>query len=233
MGVILVAFAPVLALLVYFYVRDKYEKEPLKMLVWAFVLGMLSTILAIFMYVALGATEYSGSGSAASIFLYSTFVIGFVEELAKFIPLVLVLYRSKEFNEPYDGIIYGVFVSLGFAMVENVNYISSGGYEVGFWRAFTAVPGHAVYGAVMGYFVGMAKFTPERQKILLFKGLLYAILLHGIYDFFLFVGMGAISLLLAIGVVIFGWRYMSRKMSLATDASPFNPLNQDEDEVEE
>src|SRR5690606_34909890 len=92
----------------------------------------------------------------------------------------------KEFDEPFDGIVYAVMVSLGFAATENIAYVVQGGYEVALLRAFTAVPAHATFGIMMGYYMGKAKFSLRRQQLNLL-GLFLATLFHGAYDFFLFV----------------------------------------------
>lgn len=94
--------------------------------------------------------------------------------------------RKKEFNEPFDGIIYSTFVSLGFATLENVVYVMQSGFSTGIARMFTAVPAHYAFGVIMGYYVGKAKFDEKNRASYLLRGLLYAVLLHGLYDFFVF-----------------------------------------------
>ena len=114
--------------------------------------------------------------------------------------------KNNEFNEPFDGIVYAVMVSMGFAALENILYTFQYGFGVGVTRAFTAVPAHATFVIIiMGYFMGKAKFSNNRIKFNLL-GLLFAILFHGSYDFFLFINfipgiyIGALISLL-IGVI--------------------------------
>lgn len=113
--------------------------------------------------------------------------------------------KNNEFNEPFDGIVYAVMVSMGFAALENILYTFQYGFGVGVTRVFTAVPAHATFGIIMGYFMGKAKFSNNRIKFNLL-GLLFAILFHGSYDFFLFINfipgiyIGALISLL-IGVI--------------------------------
>ena len=113
--------------------------------------------------------------------------------------------KNNEFNEPFDGIVYAVMVSMGFAALENILYTFQYGFGVGVTRAFTAVPAHATFVIIMGYFMGKAKFSNNRIKFNLL-GLLFATLFHGSYDFFLFINfipgiyIGALILLL-IGVI--------------------------------
>lgn len=95
--------------------------------------------------------------------------------------------QTKEaFNEPFDGIVYSVMVSMGFAATENIFYVLEGGYQTALVRAFTAVPAHATFGILMGYYMGKAKFSNNRIMLNL-TGLCLAILFHGAYDFFLFI----------------------------------------------
>jgi RsiW-degrading membrane proteinase PrsW (M82 family) len=121
-------------------------------------------------------------------------VAGLVEETIKFMIAYWFTKRSSYFSEEYDGIIYTVAVGLGFAFMENILYIGSALISEGaplataLARAFTAVPSHALDGAVMGYFIGRAHFAtdPGERLRLNFLGLLLAILFHGLYDFFAF-----------------------------------------------
>jgi RsiW-degrading membrane proteinase PrsW (M82 family) len=119
-------------------------------------------------------------------FIKAFFVVGLSEEFSKYIIVRYVSQPRKAFNEPFDGIIYAVMVSMGFAATENLMYVMQGGMEVAILRAFTAVPAHAAFAIIMGYFMGKAKFS--NNKVLLnFTGLFLAILFHGAYDFFLFI----------------------------------------------
>ena len=94
---------------------------------------------------------------------------------------------KKDFNEPFDGIIYAVMVSMGFAAVENLFYVLEGGMDVAVIRAVTAIPAHAVFAILMGYYMGKAKFSPTKKVRYNLTGLFLAILFHGAYDFFLFI----------------------------------------------
>jgi RsiW-degrading membrane proteinase PrsW (M82 family) len=85
-----------------------------------------------------------------------------------------------------DGIIYSIMVSMGFATLENINYVYLYGYGTAFIRMFLSVPAHASFAMVMGYYVGKAKFDSEKSFMLLLKGLAIAVLFHGLFDFFIF-----------------------------------------------
>ena len=179
--------APVLVILCYIYFRDTYEKEPIAVLLKTFAGG--ACILFPVMFIEIGLDALWGSvhakqGVAYAVFT-SFFVAGFNEEIFKFAVLAFLIWRRKEFNERFDGIVYAVFVSLGFALVENCFYVLSGGAGVGVIRMFTAVPAHAMFGAAMGYYFGHARFMPVKRKQYLFLALAVPISIHGLYDFIL------------------------------------------------
>ena len=181
---IALAIAPAAAIIWFVYTRDVHEKEPINMLILAFGLGILSIIPAYIGYLISG-DVFSVSGNPLMTAGYAFGVVALSEEFGKFIFLRYVMFKKKAFNEPYDGIIYAVMISMGFATFENFMYVAEGGFGVGVLRMFTAVPAHAVFGVAMGYYVGLAKFEPQRRNEYLAKGLLWAVILHGAYDFFL------------------------------------------------
>jgi RsiW-degrading membrane proteinase PrsW (M82 family) len=148
-------------------------------------------------------------------------VAAFTEELFKFLVLFLLIWKRPEFNEKFDGIVYAVFVSLGFAGVENVLYVISSGVETGIVRAVTAVPAHAVFGITMGFYFGMAKFYVKEQSALKQKALLYPIILHGIYDFILFTGIAWLSILFA-GFVVYLYISGLKRVKNLSDLSIYN-----------
>lgn len=113
-------------------------------------------------------------------------VVGFTEEFSKYLIVRYYSQTHKEFNEPFDGIVYAVVVSMGFAATENVFYVLEGGFSTALMRAFTAIPAHATFGILMGYYIGKAKFSNNKALFNL-TGLLFAIIFHGAYDFFLFI----------------------------------------------
>ena len=95
---------------------------------------------------------------------------------------------KQDFDERFDGIVYAVYVSLGFAFVENVLYIYQDvgqAVSIARARAFFAVPAHTLFAIAMGYGAGIARFSRKRASLYLVSGLIWAILLHGIYDFLL------------------------------------------------
>jgi len=188
MGLLLLALAPVVVILIYIYVKDKYEKEPIGLLVKNFLLG---AIISIIITVVLGFAAniifpVTDEKDIFQQFVKAFFVVALVEEFSKYIIVKYYSQKKADFNEPFDGIVYAVVVSMGFAALENVLYVYQYGVATGLTRAFTAVPAHATFGILMGYFMGKAKFSDNRVKYNLL-GLLIATLFHGAYDFFLFI----------------------------------------------
>lgn len=220
MTLLTIALAPVLIILVYIYFRDRYEKEPVGLLLRGLFAGILITVPIIFTekFLSLPAQDISGLSNAA----YESFIIAaLTEEGFKFLAVFLLFWRNREFNERFDGIVYAVFVSLGFAAVENIMYVFDSGMETGLIRALTAVPAHAVFGITMGYYVGLAKFIPEQKQLLLVKAFLYPIILHGIYNFLL-LSAHPVLLLLFIPYIIYLWRSGSKKMKKLSADSKIN-----------
>ncbi|MDP5172576.1 MAG: PrsW family glutamic-type intramembrane protease [Bacteroidia bacterium] len=220
-----IALAPVVFLFTYIYLKDEYEREPLKYLLITFFLGVLSAIPVIFLgnYVE----SYTGIGLVednwVQTLLYAFVVVAFTEELIKYLVLRWYIYPHKEFDEPYDGIMYGAAVSLGFAAIENVIYVltSEDGIGTGLLRMFTAVPAHAMFGVLMGYFVGKAKFA-NKGSLAIFerlKGLLVAILFHGLYDFFLFLNEQYLTIFAFFSLVT-GVLLATRAIRFHVDISP-------------
>ena len=227
MNLLVLSLAPVLIIAGYIYFRDKYEKEPIKLLLFAMLAGALTVIPILFVEQFLDrfTDSFPGLTSAA----WNAFMVAaFSEELFKYIALFLLIWKSPEFNEKFDGIVYAVFISLGFAAVENVMYVLQGGIETGMMRAFTAVPAHAIFGVTMGFYFGLAKFYEKERNTLKMKALGYPILLHGIYDFILMTGIQwliGVFVLFVIFLYIFGLKRVKRLSDQSIYKTDFDLLN--------
>ncbi|MGY0392249.1 PrsW family intramembrane metalloprotease [Bizionia sp. KMM 8389] len=187
MNLFLVAIAPVFIIILYIYLKDKYEKEPKLLLFYAFLFGaFVSVILTSLLYILVDAFVLLDESSVLQMFIRAFFIVGFTEEFSKYIIVRYYAQPKEAFNEPFDGIVYSVMVSMGFAATENIMYVLEGGFQTAFLRAFTAVPAHATFAILMGFFMGKAKFSKNRRFLNLI-GLLSAIIFHGAYDFFLFI----------------------------------------------
>ena len=220
MNLVLIALAPVLILLFYVYLRDKYDREPLGLLLRGLLLGVLITIPILLLETFLAAKNpFLGSAGTA----WTAFVVaGFSEELFKFLALLFAFWKVKAFNERFDGIVYAVAVSLGFAGAENIMYVLDGGAEVGLLRAFTAVPAHATFGVIMGYYFGRAKMETEQRPVFLWLALCMPLFLHGMYDFLVMMQHVVLTILFFPFLFLI-YRNGLRKMKYLSDHSVLRP----------
>ncbi len=183
-----IALAPGVAIMLYIYFKDEHEREPLSLLLISFIYGMFSSLITLGITIPFEIFVTLRYDDLVGQFYDAFFKVALVEEFSKFIFVRFILYPNKNFNEPFDGIVYAVMVSMGFATLENVIYVYRYGFETGLLRMFTAVPAHATFGVMMGYFLGRAKFTHSREIYLSIVALLVAVFFHGIYDYFWFIG---------------------------------------------
>ena len=222
MILLLSALAPVATIIIYIYVKDLYEKESKRMLAYAFLLGgIVSIIITTLLYLIFDYILPSpDSSNIWQQFVKAFFTVALIEEFSKYVMVWGFLQPKTWFNEPFDGIVYAVMVSMGFAAVENVMYVLQGGMDVALVRAFSAVPAHATFGIIMGFFMGKAKFSKNRI-MWNFTGLMSAILFHGAYDFFLFINfIPGISIGAFISLII-GIILSKRAIKLHQDISHF------------
>lgn len=181
------ALAPGVAIMLYIYERDKIKKEPPASLAICFVLGMVATVPAILLESIGGyITEFLNTGFLTQQAIQAFVVVALSEEGSKYFFLKRYAYRLKSFDEPFDGIVYAVFIGMGFATLENVLYVMNGDMSTAMWRMFTAVPAHGTFAVIMGHYSGLAKLRSP-QTAYLSLGLGLAVLFHGAYDYFLFI----------------------------------------------
>ena len=187
MELLAAAIAPVFTVIIYIYIKDKHEKEPKQLLVYNFLLGAIVSIIVTTILYFLFSSFFLPfkEKSVFEQFIKAFFMVGLIEEFSKYIIVRYYAQPKDAFNEPFDGIVYAVMVSMGFAVTENIFYVLEGGLSTALARAFTAVPAHATFAVLMGYFMGKAKFSTNKV-VLNLTGLVLAIIFHGTYDFFLF-----------------------------------------------
>lgn len=219
MDLVIVTIAPIIIIAFYIYFRDKYEKEPISLLLLSLLAGgliVIPIVLISFLIKPLGDSLTGFYKVTFDAFM----VAAFVEEGFKYLAVYILIWRNKNFNEKFDGIVYAVFVSLGFALVENIMYVMDGGINTGILRAFTAVPFHALAGVIMGFYFGIARFKREDRRSDLMKAFIFPVLFHGLYDFFL-MAENVLFLLLWIPLLIYLWRNAFRKMKKHSEDSVF------------
>ncbi len=214
------AVLPALALLILVYRADRSEKEPVGLLFKLLGFGALAALPA--MAVELIGDKlllgiYSEDDIMYNLLFHFVFVAG-AEEGFKLLFLRVGSWKNPAFNYRFDGVVYAVFVSLGFALLENILYVFQGGLSTALMRAVTAIPGHACFGVFMGVWYAMAK-QHEREGSRaaaswdMLMAFLVPLLLHGLYDYLLTVGtVGAfiIFIVFLIGMFVLAFMMVRR-----------------------
>ena len=194
----LIAIIPVIILLMYIYQKDSH-KESFGSLFNIFMLGVCSIIpaailerLAEDVFAQTLITNSDKAIGPGSLFIYVFFGIALIEEFVKWFVIKNFIYKTDKFDEYYDAIVYSTYASLGFACYENIKYVARYGFGTGIFRAITAVPGHACFGIIMGYFLCYTKFNEIRgnqeASSYSFYSLLLPVIAHTLYDYFLMAG---------------------------------------------
>lgn len=208
---IMLAIFPIIVLVSYVYKKDTH-KESKKILISLFIGGILSCIITLIITAILQGIFPFFAKNLLSLnliekILYIFIGIALVEELSKWLLCYIISFNSKEFDESFDAIVYCGFVSLGFAIFENILYVLQNGYATGILRALTAVPGHLCFGVSMGYYFALAKENQiNNNNNFKISYLLYSILfptiLHGLYDYLIFSQIDLLSLIFYIFIFI-------------------------------
>ena len=186
---IIIAVLPALVLLGFIYMRDRKEKPPVKLMVLLLALGAGTIIpAAIAEFIGQLIVAQTDTDHQTMLLVLCFLVIGIVEELGKYLVTVCTTWKSREFQQSYDGVIYMVCASLGFAILENILYVASGGIGTGILRAFTAIPLHCTVGVIMGalYAKGReAAYAGDRAGMIGFMAWAYIVpvFIHGLYDY--------------------------------------------------
>ena len=167
------------------YNLDVQNKEPLWLLAIAFILG------AVNLHLDINILEYLLSSKDVQNNFLSTGIealtVSTTEETLKFLVVMLIIYPNKYFDEPFDGIVYSVFVGMGFATAENLTFVLQGSASLALMRMISAVPAHFVFAVIMGYYLGKAKSNKKAQLIFIVLAILIPIIFHALYDYFLFI----------------------------------------------
>ncbi|SFF04252.1 Membrane proteinase PrsW, cleaves anti-sigma factor RsiW, M82 family [Paenibacillus catalpae] len=226
-SVLTAAVAPGVSLLTYLYLKDRYDAEPIHMVVRMFLLGVL--IVVPIVVIQRGLQLWFGDNQPV---LFSFVESAGIEEFVKWFVLYHMIYNHTEFDEPYDGIVYAASISLGFATLENVLYAiySPSTFGTLLMRALLPVSGHALFGVMMGYYVGKAKFaTASKRNVYLTISLCLPLLLHGTYDYIM-ISFKTNWIFVIIPFMVALWVWGLRKMNNANSRSPFRFISR-EDEI--
>jgi len=178
MALLTAAISPAIAIMTFIYLSKRIELEPLPLIIRMFIIGIIMVFPLMFIQYA-----FEAEGVFQTPLLRSFFLAGLMEEFFKWFFLLFVAYRHSDFDHHYDGIIYGVAISLGFATIENIIYIFSNGIEIALLRAIFPVSSHALFGIIMGFYMGKAKFASKKQNLCLSLALLIPVGFHTLYDY--------------------------------------------------
>ena len=202
----LLSAVPAVGLAAYVYSTDVTSSEPLSLLVATFLLGVLTANFAAVLNSVF--RPYFGVLGVVGTVLFFFIVVGPVEEGVKLLAVRLYAYTDDRFDSVLDGAVYGAMAGLGFAVIENALYITRelpateldiGLGLIGAGGGITAVralagPGHVIYSAIAGYYLGLAKFNPGRRGPIVVKGILIAAFVHAAYNATVGIGSGLIGL---------------------------------------
>ncbi len=207
-AVLSAGIAPTLALMSFFYLKDRLDSEPLTTVFRTFLYGALLVFPLMFIQYA-----FMEEGIGQTPLIRSFLLTGLMEEFFKWFIFLYTVYKYTDFDSLYDGIIYGVAISLGFATVENLLYLLAHGVEYAFSRAIFPVSSHALFGVIMGYYLGRAKFLTKNVRRSQVLALLIPVSLHGFYDFILEAVPSWIYVMTPFMILL--WMFALRKVKLA------------------
>ena len=191
LAIVFISLLPAILIGKYIYKKDK-DKEPKKLIIKLLIFGVLSVVPAIALgkfYDFLFPTQNTFFAKLCGYIIG----VGLTEEFSKFLPAYFVGIKSKYFDDVYDAIFYTALSALCFAGFENIFYVLNGGISSAILRFFTAVPGHACWGVIMGYFIGIAyqyksNNNMKKFRLNMFYSVFVPALFHGLYDFGLVYG---------------------------------------------
>lgn len=212
--IISLALIPVIILIIFLYIADRHDREPIRLLAKVFFYGVLVSIpVLVIQIILVNINIYTG---ILGIIFQSFIVAGLTEEFMKRLVVVKIAFRHPAFNEKMDGIIYCAFAALGFAAIENVLYLLQyfpSDPSVALYRAIFSVPGHMLFAITMGYYLALSKYAsnPGLRKKYYTKSLFYPMLLHGTFNFILNTGLSL--LFVFVPFVIFLWIYNMKKLN--------------------
>lgn len=211
-AILSVGIAPIVALMSFFYLKDQYQ-EPIGLIIRSFILGALLVFPIMFIQYAI-----VSEGLYMNIFLESFVQVAFLEEFLKWFIFMFAMYHHDEFDDHYDGIVYAVAISLGFASVENVLYLLTNGIEYGISRAIFPVSSHALFGVIMGYYFGKAKLSESHTNANRALAFFIPFTLHGIYNFIL-QSLTSSWLYVLVPFMIALWMFGLHRMKIANQAT--------------
>lgn len=216
LNLFMTAITPGIAFGFLFYFFDRHDREPIRILLKVFIMGIFSVIPTIFIENIL--SNFNVFPGIFGIGYTAFIVAGLTEEFMKRQVVLKTVYFNPVFDEKLDGIVYCVMSALGFATIENILYIVfrfSDVESIGFYRAIISVPAHMLFAVTMGYYLSLSKFalTPEESQFYLKKSLAVPAVLHGIFDFIL-MSQIAVLMVLFVPFIIYLWINNFKKLNM-------------------
>lgn len=208
-GLLSAGLAPAFAIMSYIYLKDRYS-EPISLIIKTFILGAILVFPIMFIQYAIDVESLTNNK-----FIKSFLFVALLEEFAKWFLFMFAIYHHDEFDDHYDGIVYAVSISLGFASLENILYLLTNGIEYAFLRAFFPVSSHALFGVIMGYYLGRAKVTDSHTNWNRAFALIIPIVLHGVYNYILIGATESNWIYLLIPFMILLWITALHRIKLA------------------
>lgn len=212
---LIIAVIPAIIIIAGIYLSDRHDREPLRVLLFTYILGALTVIPSVIVEEIL--ITFNIFPGVLGAFYNAFLVAGFTEEFFKRLVVLKYPYKTKFFNEKLDGIVYCVFATMGFATVENIIYVAyryTNNPFIGLYRGIFSVPAHAVFGITMGYYLSLAKFDTniDRKRMNMRKSLYMPIIMHGMFDFILMAEIPQLTMVF-VPYVIFLWILNQRKLA--------------------
>ncbi|NND45653.1 MAG: PrsW family intramembrane metalloprotease [Xanthomonadales bacterium] len=201
---------PIVFWVCYHLYKDRHLPEPPLHLLVSFLLGAGASFLALYLYQFLGWLGLRHDAfllaetNLLGLFAYAVLAIGVIEEVSKMVPFLLVILYFREFDEPVDGIIYGSYIALGFAAVENIDYVRFVPIAEAIARGFAGPVVHMVFASIWAYYIGRAHLCERPLGPAIAGSLAFTALLHGVYDF-LVISMRPQWLVIAALLIAGGW----------------------------
>ncbi|WP_250673651.1 PrsW family glutamic-type intramembrane protease [Paraclostridium ghonii] len=221
LNLLIISLAPTLALLMWIYIKDKYDREPIKVLIRLFFIGTLISIPAIAIEDIL--LRVNINNSYLNLIYTSFIVAATTEEVLKAMVLISYTLKSRYYTEKLDGIVYSICITLGFATIENIIYIFNGNYlnvfQIGLARAVISIPAHVLFAINMGYYLSMYKFNLDELKsrrMFLVKLILIPIILHGLFDILAMIKTTWASIVFIV-YLVYLWKISLDKLDEYTD----------------
>ena len=204
---------------------DLFEQEPLPVALAALALGALSapfsSILSDLLEIVL---PMQLNGGLLNDLVYSILHIGLIEEIAKFIPALLIVHGTRQVNEPLDMVVYGALAALGFATLENSLYFTGYGLGIVFVRFLISTVLHMSLTAYICYAWAKARYiAPRTAAGPVLMALVFATVAHGLFDYFLIGPLEGVSIF-SILILAFMAMALGRMITNTLNFSPhFSP----------